>query len=218
MDIVELAGGSVLKEKVFQVTEAEEKILKAALEVVNEETISGTRMHLIAEKAGMVQSNVHYYYRTKQELLDGLQERVLGECYNVRNAGKKKSKDTLEGQLHIFFQQKKYMITKKKNYDFAELNFIVQSKIDSKIRERFQRSYSEWREEIREIIIRFCPDLGEQEREMIPYLAVSLLEGASIQALVDGKAFDAEQYFAAAENMVLCQIQNGMEKCEQEEV
>lgn len=215
MSIAELAGGSILRDETFHVTEAEDKILKAALEVVNEETISGTRMHLIAEKAGMVQSNVHYYYRTKQELLDGLQERVLGECYNIRSAGRKKSKDTLEEQLHIFFQQKKYMITKKKNYDFAELNFIVQSKINSKIRERFQQSYSEWREEIREIITRFCPDLGAQDLEIIPYLAVSLLEGASIQVLVDGKAFHAEQYFAAAEAMVLCQIRNAMKKNEE---
>ena len=43
--------------------EAEERILKAALKVVNEVTINGTRMHLIAEKAGMVQSNIHYYYK-----------------------------------------------------------------------------------------------------------------------------------------------------------
>lgn len=205
-----------MRDELFHVSEAEDKILKAALEVVNEETISGTRMHLIAEKAGMVQSNVHYYYRTKQDLLDGLQEHVLGECYNIRSAGRKKSKNTLEEQLHIFFQQKQYMITKKRNYDFAELNFIVHSKINPKIRERFQRSYSEWRDEIREIITRFCPELEEHDKEIIPYLAVSLLEGASIQVLVEGKEFDADRYFEAAEEMVLCRIQNALKKCEQE--
>ena len=193
-------------------SEAEERILNAALKVVNEATISGTRMHLIAEKADMVQSNVHYYYKTKQALLEGLQERVLQEFYNIRLTDKKQSRDTLKDQLHIFFQQKKYMITKKKDYDFAELNFIVQSKINQKVRERFQESYTEWRDAIREIIIRFCPDMEENDKEIIPYLTVSLLEGASIQVLVEGKDFDADSYFTAAEEMVLSHIEDAMKK------
>lgn len=212
MNIEVSAGGMNLKEESLHFTEAEEKILNAALKVVNEETISGTRMHLIAEKAGMVQSNVHYYYKTKQDLLDGLQERVLDEFYNIQRTGRKKSEDTLNSQLHIFFQQKKYMITKKKEYDFAELDFVIQSKINKKIQERFRQSYSEWRDSIREIIIRYCPDMEESDKEIIPYLAVSLLEGASIQVLVDGKDFDAEEYFTAAEKMVLNQIEYAMKK------
>ena len=47
-----------MKTETLHVTETEERILNAALKVVNDVTISGTRMHLIAEKADMVQSNV----------------------------------------------------------------------------------------------------------------------------------------------------------------
>lgn len=199
-----------MKAESLHYTEAEERILNAALQVVNENTISGTRMHLIAEKAEMVQSNVHYYYKTKQELLSGLQERVLEEFYTIRRMDKKKCKDLLEEQLHIFFQQKKDMIVKKKEYDFAELNFIVQSKMDEDFRKRFQRSYAEWREEIREVLVKFCPDMDEKDKVWIPYLTVSLLEGASVQSLVGGKEFDADLYFAKAEEMVLCQIRSKM--------
>ncbi len=193
-------------------SEAEEKILAAALKVVNESTVGGTRMHAIAEKADMVQSNVHYYYKTKQDLLDGLQERVLQEFYAIRTADKKVSGDTLEEQLHIFFSQKKQMITKKKDYDYAELNFLVQSKVNEKIRKRFCESYSEWRDSIRAIIIRFCPQMREEDKEIIPYLIVSLLEGASVQILVEGKAFDADSYFASAEEMALAHIRAAMQK------
>ena len=91
-----------MKTETLHVTETEERILNAALKVVNYVTISGTRMHLIAEKADMVQSNVHYYYKTKQELLKGLQEWILEECYDMQQVSKKSSKDTLEDQLHIF--------------------------------------------------------------------------------------------------------------------
>lgn len=97
------------------------------------------------------------------------------------------------------------MITKKKDYDFAELDFVVLSKIKPTIQGRFQKSYIEWRDSIREILIRYCPNMGE--KELIPYLAVSLLEGASIQSLVDPKDFDADGYFDMAERVVLDHIQ-----------
>ena len=42
-----------MKTETLHVTETEERILNAALKVVNDVTISGTRMHLIAEKADM---------------------------------------------------------------------------------------------------------------------------------------------------------------------
>lgn len=201
-----------MREESIHFSEVEEKILNAALKVVNEATISGTRMHLIADKAEMVQSNLHYYYKTKQDLLEGLQERVLEEFYNMRRIDKKKCEDTLKDQLHIFFRQKKQMLTKKKDYDFAEMNFIIETRVNKVIQERFQESYSEWRDAIREIIIRFCPNMAESDKEIIPYLAVSLLEGASIQVLIDGKAFDADAYFEAAEKMVLDHIEIAMKK------
>lgn len=195
-----------MRERALEVSDTEERILKAALDVVNEETISGTRIHLIAKKADVAQSNVHYYYRTKQDLMDSLQERVLDEFYEVRrnNPGA----DTLEGQLHVFFEQKKYMVLKKKDYDFAELNFMIQSKINPAMKERFQEAYEEWRKDIRAVIERYCPELPETEKERIPYLAVSLLEGASLQVLVDPQDFNADLYFEAAEEMVLSHIRN----------
>lgn len=202
-----------MREESIHFSEAEERILKAALKVVNEATISGTRMHLIADKADMVQSNVHYYYRTKEALMERLQEYVLEEFYQIQRIGKKRSEDTLQGQIHIFFQQKQQMLTRKKDYDFAELDFLIQSRINKNIQERFQKSYCEWRNGIREIIIRYCPEMEESDKELIPYLAVSLLEGASIQVLVDGKDFDAESYFLKAEEMVLNQIESAMQKC-----
>ncbi|MDR1018677.1 MAG: TetR/AcrR family transcriptional regulator [Lachnospiraceae bacterium] len=192
-------------------SEAEEKILHAALKVVNEVTINGTRMHLIAENAGMVQSNVHYYYKTKQQLMEELQNRILEEFYSHRRVDKKQNPDTLEGQLHVFFQQKKYMLQKKRDYDFGEMNFIIQSKIDEKIRKCFQESYTEWRDSIREIIIKFYPNIDEKNKENIPFLAVSLLEGASVQSLIDPDEFDIDDYFSTAEEMVLNHIYKSVE-------
>ncbi len=76
----------------------------------------------------------------------------------MQQVSKKSSKDTLEDQLHIFFQQKK-LADQEKEYDFAELDFLVQTRIDADIRARFQEAYAVWRDNIRAIII-FLPEYG----------------------------------------------------------
>lgn len=187
-------------------SEMEERILRAALKVVNECTISGTRMHLIADRADMVQSNVHYYYKTKNDLLIALQAYVENEFYTVRLNDRKKAGDNLRDQLDVFFRQKKAMLGKRREFDFAELDFIVQTRINRVIREYFQENFTNWRDEIREIIIRYCPEMPDEDREIIPYLVVSLLEGASIQFTIDPRDFDVDAYMDAAERMVLDRI------------
>lgn len=183
--------------------DTQERILNAALKVINAETISGTRMHLIAQKADVVQSNVHYYYKTKQDLLLALQERVLSQCYDIREQDKKQSEDTLESQLHIFFQQKKFLISKRSDYDFAELDFLIQGKNDEEIHDRFVESYERWRDDIREVIIRYCPGMDEETKEILPFIIVAMMQGASLQTLVEKNGFDVEVFFAKCEEMLL---------------
>ena len=55
----------------------EEKIMDAALKVVSQNTISGTRTAMIAEEAGMTPSNLHYYYKSKDEILNDLRTKVF---------------------------------------------------------------------------------------------------------------------------------------------
>ncbi len=188
--------------------EPKKRILNAALDVVNKETISGTRMHLIAEQAQMVQSNVHYYYKTKNELMLALQDQILEECYDIRKKEKSRSKDNLESQLDVFINQKKKLILHKNKYDFAEMDFWVQGKINEEVRQKFVKSYEEWRNEIRNILDKYCPDLDEKNKEILPYAMVSILEGATIQYFINKNNFDVENYFDICKQMMLNQIKN----------
>jgi AcrR family transcriptional regulator len=188
------------------------RILNAALDVVNKDTISGTRMHLIAEQAQMVQSNVHYYYKTKNDLMLALQDYIFEECYEIRKKEKKYSKNNLESQLDVFVNQKKNLILDKKKYDFAEIDFWVQSKINADIHMKFENSYEKWREEIRAILKEYCPALDEKSLEMLPYTLVSLLEGATIQYFINKNNFDIDSYFNTCKQMMLNQIKSVSEK------
>jgi AcrR family transcriptional regulator len=182
------------------------RILNAALDVVNKKNISGTRMHLIADQAKMVQSNVHYYYKTKEDLMLALQEYIFEECYDIRRIEKKHSKDNLESQLDVFINQKKRLILNKHKYDFAEIEFWVHSKTHDKVHIQFIKSYEKWRSEIREILEKYCPDLDEMNKQMIPYTLISLLQGATLQYFIDKNDFDIDNYFELSKQMILNQI------------
>ncbi|MFV0465515.1 MAG: TetR/AcrR family transcriptional regulator [Lachnospiraceae bacterium] len=181
----------------------EDRILQAALAVVKDHTISGTRMHLIAENAQMRQSNLHYYYKTKDDLMLALQKRVLEKCLEIRAELSQKSEDTFESQLDIFILQKRAFILEYKEYDFAELDFWIQGRIYKEIGDGFAASFASWRREIGEILDKYIPGLDEEVRTFIPYQIVSMLEGATIQYLIDEDNFDLDHYFLACKKMIL---------------
>ena len=192
----------------------EHKIIEATLKVVKAHTISGTRMHLIAKEAGMLQSNLHYYYKTKDELMLALQKQVLDKCLEIREKFRKKSKDTLEGQLDIFIQQKRAFILKMPEYDYAEIDFWGQGRINLVIKQNFKESFEGWRKELRALLEKYVPTLSEEVKEYLPYQIVSYLEGATLQYLIDEKHFDLDQYFAFGKQMILSVIEKELNKVE----
>lgn len=185
------------------VTKPEDRILEAALDVVEEKTISGTRMHLIAKQVDMAQSNLHYYFKTKEELLLGLQDKVLQKCHELREEDKSKANDNLESQLAVFFNQKRQFILNYKKYDFAEVDFWVQTRTNPKIQKAFIESFEGWRNDIGMIIEQYGPEVSAENRQFIPAVMVSMLEGATMQYLIDESSFDLEKYFEFCKNGIL---------------
>ncbi|MFA9375277.1 MAG: TetR/AcrR family transcriptional regulator [Lachnotalea sp.] len=186
----------------------EDRILEAALDVVKEKTISGTRMHLIAKQVDMAQSNLHYYFKTKDDLLLGLHNKVLQKCHELREEDKSNASDDLESQLDVFFNQKRQFILNYKKYDFAEVDFWVQTRTNPKIQKAFIESFQGWRNDIGKIIETYIPDLSDKNKEFIPAMMVSMLEGATMQYLIDENSFDLDKYFAFCKSGILKIIEN----------
>lgn len=53
-----------------------DQILAAAAEEISEKGQSGLRVAAVAARAGVAKGTVYLYYRSKQQLLDALRERV----------------------------------------------------------------------------------------------------------------------------------------------
>lgn len=181
----------------------EERILEAALDVVQEKTICGTRMHLIAKQVDMAQSNLHYYFRSKDELLLGLHDKVLRKCHELRDEDKNKAEDNLESQLDVFFNQKRQFILKYQKYDFAEVDFWVQTRTNPHIHHAFKESFQGWRDDIGRIILKYNPEVSEEIMQLASAVMVSMLEGATMQYLIDENSFDLDQYFEFCKNGII---------------
>jgi len=184
----------------------EEKIIQATLDVIAEKTISETRMRCIADHADVYQSNLHYYYKSKKELLLAAQRKVAERCIVLRQQEKDKADNTLEGQLDVFLKQKLIFIKEEPKYDYAEIDFWIQSKIDEDFKEEFKRSFYSWRKDLQELIETYAVHIEKEKVVLLASVIISLLEGATIQYLIDAEAFSVDKYFDYCKLIIIREI------------
>jgi TetR/AcrR family transcriptional regulator len=183
----------------------EKKILDAAMEVVAKEKISGTRMHIIAKEAQMSQANLHYHFSSKNDimiaLLDSLQEKFSEDRKSYIDMDNKTSLENIRG----FFSQKKNEILNNKELDYAQFDYWVQGTVNEEIRAKFQNTFNIWRKSINEVLKSGVSkgEINSQNTNMLPYVMVSLMLGASLQYLIDEGKFDLDEYFHIAEKLIL---------------
>jgi AcrR family transcriptional regulator len=187
--------------------DTEEKIIQATLDIIEKNTISGTRMRLIADQAEVYQSNLHYYYKSKKELMIAVQKNVAERCVELRESYLEQTEDTLEGNLDVFLKQKLTFIIDEPKYDYAEIDFWIQSRLDDDFKTEFKRSFVGWRSELQAFLSRYAPHMDAQRRKILSSMIISLLEGASIQYLVDSDAFDVDEYFGYIKQLILKEIE-----------
>lgn len=182
-----------------------QKILEATLETIAREKISGTRMHLIAKDAGMSQSNLHYYYPTKNELLIALLDEIQERFSKKRTESVDLKNKSFEENLSGLFAEKKDVILNDKKIDYAQFDYWVQGTVNPEIRSKFERTFDEWRDDISEVLQKNSEygEMNPKYAEMLPYIIVSLMMGASMQYLIDEGKFDLDQYFDTAKKMVM---------------
>lgn len=183
----------------------EKKILDAAMKVVATEKISGTRMHIIAKEAEMSQANLHYHFSSKNDimmaLLENLQERFSEDRKSYIDIDNKTAIENIRG----FFKQKKNEIINKKELDYAQFDYWVQGTVNEEVREKFQDTFNIWRESISDVLIKGNTkgEIYLKNIDILPYIMLSLMLGASLQYLIDEGKFDLDEYFKLSEKLLL---------------
>lgn len=182
-----------------------QKILDATLETIAKEKISGTRMHLIAKEAGMSQSNLHYYYPTKNQLLISLLDDLQEMFSKKRVESVDLTNKSFEENLYGLFKEKKDIIMNDKKVDYAQFDYWVQGTVNPEIRSKFQKTFDEWRVDINKVLQKneAYSNTDPKYMDMLPFIIVSLMMGASMQYLIDEGKFDIEDYFNVAKKMIV---------------
>ncbi|GAA0181677.1 hypothetical protein SH2C18_41790 [Clostridium sediminicola] len=183
-----------------------ENILDAALDVVSENTISGTRMHLIAEKAGVAQSNLHYHFKTKKDLMLEMYSRMQEKFSKDREEFVENSEDTIHGKINVFFDQKKDIILNNKKCDRVQFDFWQFGIVNEDAKNLFTETYDTWRKHIFDTLSPFLDGINEEKLKNISAVMVSMMIGASLQYLNKPDVFDLDEYFDMCEHMILMEM------------
>lgn len=184
--------------------DVDKRILKAALEVVSKEKISGTRMHIIAKEANMSQANLHYHFSTKNDIMVALLNSIQEEFSKGRKNYIDTEAKTVTENIQGFFEQKKDDILINKKMEYAQIDYWVQGTVNEEIRIIFQNTFNIWRKSIEETFSKEEQEgIDDKTMRNIPFVMVSLMLGASLQYLIDEGKFDLDDYFQVAEEMIL---------------
>jgi TetR/AcrR family transcriptional regulator len=179
-------------------------ILDAALETIFTNKISGARLRQVARQAEMSQGNLHYYFPTKHELYNALLDHLLKIFVEERQSILSESSIHPQLKLRYFFDQQIELIQRQKEVVIF-FDFWVQGTADQEIRRKINKMYSKWREDIELVISEGIRKgvFSDTNVRMLPALLASIMDGASLQSLMDEKAFDLKEYFQVGYEMVL---------------
>jgi TetR/AcrR family transcriptional regulator len=180
------------------------RILEAALKVISKNKLAGTRMHLIAQEAGVSQSILHYYFKSKKDLLNSLLVEINENFNEQRKELVELAKESFNDSLKRYFSQKKNLILNHKEIDIVQMDFWVLGTVYEEINPQMKNLFSSWRNSITESLREIAVMEGKSDKyiNILPIVIVSVMIGATLQYLMDEGSFDIEKYFNVAENMI----------------
>lgn len=169
-------------------------------------SISGTRMHLIAEEAGMAASNLHYHFKTKHDLLLALLAEIQDRFDLERGTIMLQEAHSLRERLAVFFEQKKALILEQPRYDKVQFDFWLLGQSDETVKQDFRRSFDHWRGHLVDSMLEFYPQMKPEYARDLSYVLVSMMMGASMQYL-NGDGVSLDRYFSRCLDMVIGEIE-----------
>jgi TetR/AcrR family transcriptional regulator len=183
----------------------EHQILEAAIAVIAENKISGTRMRHIAERAQMSQGTIHYYFPTKADLLLAMLDEMQASFDQDRRERLAEGDIEPAEKIRLFLVQQNRILTEYPSLLEVFYDFWGQGIIDPRVRPKVQWMYEEWRNDMMEAVAEGVEkgDFVPRHAHLAPALLVSLLEGGALQYLIEHGVFDLEQYFDAAYDEIL---------------
>lgn len=179
--------------------ERREQILDAARRVAGTQTLRGMTIRRVAEAAGLSNGLVLFHFKTKELLLMALLDRLLEQTLGEATRGLADAAGPVPREVFRRFLVREIQRLQRER-ERVELffDFWVMGTRHPEIRCRVRESLERYRAVIREVsgelLAREPEAFGGMSAEGMAAVAVSLVEGCAIQAVIDPSGFDVDRY------------------------
>jgi AcrR family transcriptional regulator len=153
------------------------EVLRAARDVLVEDGYAALTTRKIAQRLGMRQSNVQYYFPSKTELVRALFEQAIADDRPAGSSAPAPSSalDRMLASVDQFLA---------KHHDIKEQAFLRElwalSAHDPEVAAVMSRFYQRWIEIVARNILATTPKLGRKRAEQRALLVISLVDGLSL--------------------------------------
>ena len=186
--------------------ERREQILEAAFRVAANDRLDGLTVRRVAREAGLSTGLVFFYFKTKDalllELLDWLLERTI-----IRRTGEEvlalpSARERFLARLRAAIES----VARERVQVELFFDYWVMGTRHPEVREKIRFALDQFREVFRPLaaeVVAEDPELWDEGTpEGLAAVAVSFIEGCSVQAIMDPERFDVERLMRSIDSLM----------------
>jgi TetR/AcrR family transcriptional regulator, transcriptional repressor of bet genes len=185
--------------------ERREQLLRAALEVGARGGVGGLTVRSIAAEAGVSHGLVHFHFRSKEQLVRALLDWVLAETLALSPPPEDAGSGALD-RLRSLLQREMERLSSDPRRTRLFFEFWAMGTRDPGIGERISLEMERYRSELRVLTEEVLRSEVAAFRGVTPdglaAVAVSFINGCAVQAMIDPRHFDIEEYLGAVRGMI----------------
>lgn len=183
-----------------------EQILRAALAVAKRERLQGLSTRRVATEAGLSHGLVFFHFKSKDALLVALLDWLLDDmAVPQMDADLQRIPSALDRLLELLRREVSRFVMERSRVELFFDYWVVGTR-HPRIRRRLRSALERYRALLRPMadeIVREAPQrFSGVSADGLAALAVGVVEGCAVQAVIDPDHFDVEQFMATTKALV----------------
>ena len=157
-------------------------LLQAAFDVIAEAGFEGLRTRAVAERAGVNIATLHYYFPSKQDLIEGLAQLIGAKFVTLHGSAPQPSGFPSLDRLRQEFSDGRFYLKRHPEMLLVLQEFALRGKRDPQVQKIVDQMNFHWRDGIEQMVREGVADgtfrVDIAPKEMIPML-MSIFSGAA---------------------------------------
>lgn len=183
-----------------------ERILQAAIDVVDEQGFGSTTLDAVCRRAGVRKTSIYWHFGSRDGLFAALIERIAGEwTAQIQQRALAAGPDPVDQLDHSLAAMREFLETKPHLLRLLlTLTFEpvrVSATTRAALRRASSRAESAITDGIQRSVAGALPDL-----DLVANLILAMLQAASVRLLIDPRGFDADRHFADLRRLVVLAV------------